>query len=103
MPAETEECDGVIFSGGEDLHPELYGKPEFESEFGLKEIIPERDQFEYEVIAKAFTAKKPVLGICRGLQLINVFLVERWYRIFPPFSIFGTWQTEWGRPDSFYP
>ena len=72
--AETDECDGVIFSGGEDLHPALYGKPEFESQFGLKEIIPERDQFEYEVIAKAFTAKKPVLGICRGLQLINVFL-----------------------------
>jgi putative glutamine amidotransferase len=71
---ETDECDGVIFSGGEDLHPSLYGKPEFELEFGLKEIIPERDQFEYQVIAKAFTKKKPVLGICRGLQLINVFL-----------------------------
>ncbi len=71
---ETEECDGVIFSGGEDIHPSSYGKPEFESKFGLKEIIPERDQFEFQVIAKAFTAKKPVLGICRGLQLINVFL-----------------------------
>jgi putative glutamine amidotransferase len=71
---ETDDCDGVIFSGGEDLHPKLYGKPEFELDYGLKEIIPERDQFEYEVIAKAFTSKKPVLGICRGLQLINVFL-----------------------------
>ena len=71
---ETVECDGVIFSGGEDLHPGLYGKPEFELDYGLKEIIPERDQFEYQVIAKAFSSKKPVLGICRGLQLINVFL-----------------------------
>lgn len=71
---DVDNCDGVVFSGGEDLHPALYGKPEFELEFGLKEIIPERDQFEYEVIAKAFTEKKPVLGICRGLQLINVFL-----------------------------
>jgi putative glutamine amidotransferase len=71
---EMDECDGVIFSGGEDLHPKLYGKPEFELDYGLKEIIPERDQFEYQVIAKAFSSKKPVLGICRGLQLINVFL-----------------------------
>jgi putative glutamine amidotransferase len=71
---DMDQCDGVIFSGGEDVHPALYGKPEFELEYGLKEIIPERDQFEYQVIAKAFTEKKPVLGICRGLQLINVFL-----------------------------
>jgi putative glutamine amidotransferase len=71
---EMDNCDGVIFSGGEDLHPKLYGKPEFELDYGLKEIIPERDQFEYQVIAKAFSSKKPVLGICRGLQLINVFL-----------------------------
>jgi putative glutamine amidotransferase len=71
---EMDECDGVIFSGGEDIHPLLYGKPEFVLDHGLKEIIPERDQFEYQVIAKAFSLKKPVLGICRGLQLINVFL-----------------------------
>jgi len=71
---EVDGCDAVIFSGGEDLHPKLYGRPEFVLDYGLKEIIPERDQFEYQVIAKAFTGKKPVLGICRGLQLINVFL-----------------------------
>jgi putative glutamine amidotransferase len=71
---EMDECDGVIFSGGEDIHPRLYGEPEFVLDYGLKEIIPERDQFEYQVIAKAFSSKKPVFGICRGLQLINVFL-----------------------------
>ena len=72
--AEAELCDGILFSGGEDLQPELYGKPEYVKDFGLKEIIPARDQFEYEVIGKALTGKKPVLGICRGLQLINVYL-----------------------------
>ena len=72
--ADVESCDGILFSGGEDVHPALYGKPEFVEEFGLKEIIPARDQFEYEVIEKVLESKKPVLGICRGLQLINVYL-----------------------------
>jgi putative glutamine amidotransferase len=72
--AEVENCDGILFSGGEDLQPALYGKPEYLQEFNLQEIIPERDHFEYEVIEKALAAKKPVLGICRGLQLINVYL-----------------------------
>ena len=74
MPADVEKCDGVIFSGGEDLQPGLYGKPEYVAEYGLKEIIPERDRFEYQVLEKAFDLGKPVLGICRGLQLINVYL-----------------------------
>ena len=72
--SEVESCDGILFSGGEDVHPSLYGRPEFIQEYGLKEIIPARDQFEYEVIEKALESKKPVLGICRGLQLINVYL-----------------------------
>ena len=72
--SEVDSCQGVLFSGGEDLHPELYGKPEFVQQYGLTEIIPARDQFEYKVIKKAFSLKKPVLGICRGLQLINVYL-----------------------------
>jgi putative glutamine amidotransferase len=70
----TESCDGILFSGGEDLHPALYGKPEFVQEYGLKEIIPARDLFEYKVIEKALEREKPILGICRGMQLINVFL-----------------------------
>jgi putative glutamine amidotransferase len=71
---DAGQCDGILFSGGEDIHPSLYGKPEFVQEFGLTEIIPERDQFEFQVIKLALEQKKPVLGICRGLQLINVFL-----------------------------
>ena len=71
---DVEQCDGIIFSGGEDLQPTLYGKPEYVEAFGLQEIIPERDSFEYEVLEKAFANNKPVLGICRGLQLINVYL-----------------------------
>jgi putative glutamine amidotransferase len=72
--SSVDGCEGILFSGGEDLHPELYGFPEYIKEYGLKEIIPARDHFEYKVIEKALDRKKPVLGICRGLQLINVFL-----------------------------
>ena len=72
--SDMDGCEGVVFSGGEDLHPGLYGKPEYIEEYGLKEIIPARDKFEYSVIVRALEQKKPVLGICRGLQLINVFL-----------------------------
>jgi len=71
---EVDQCDGVLFSGGEDVDPVLYGHPEYVKEFGLEEIIPARDQLEFQVIQKVLVAKKPVLGICRGLQLINVFL-----------------------------
>jgi putative glutamine amidotransferase len=72
--SDTDACDGILLSGGEDVHPDLYGKPEFIEEYGLTEIIPARDQFEYEVIEKALGKKKPVFAICRGLQLVNVFL-----------------------------
>src|SRR5450755_4789711 len=72
--SDVDGCEGVVFSGGEDPHPGLYGKPEYVQEHGLKEIIPARDKFEYAVIVRALEQKKPVLGICRGLQLINVYL-----------------------------
>ena len=70
----VNDCDGLLFSGGEDLQPALYGKPEYVERYGLQEIIPGRDLFEYQVLEKALAGGKPVLGICRGLQLINVYL-----------------------------
>ncbi|HEY4154930.1 MAG TPA: gamma-glutamyl-gamma-aminobutyrate hydrolase family protein [Puia sp.] len=73
-PEAVAGCDGVVLSGGEDVQPELYGKPEYVQEYGLKEIIPERDRFEYEVIRNTLDQGKPLLGICRGLQVVNVYL-----------------------------
>jgi putative glutamine amidotransferase len=73
-PDAVAECDGVLLSGGEDVQPELYGKPEYVKDYDLKEIIPERDQFEYSVIGNVLAGEKPLLGICRGLQVVNVFL-----------------------------
>ena len=73
-PEDVGGCDGVVLSGGEDVHPDLYGRPEYVQEYDLKEIIPERDRFEFAVIRKVLEQKKPLLGICRGLQVVNVYL-----------------------------
>jgi putative glutamine amidotransferase len=71
---EMANCKGLVLTGGEDVSPELYGRAEFAKEYALKEIIQERDEFEFAVIRKALDQKKPILGICRGLQVMNVYL-----------------------------
>jgi putative glutamine amidotransferase len=73
-PERVAACDGVLLSGGEDVHPALYGRPEYEKDYDLKEIISERDRFEYAVIRNVLEQGKPLLGICRGLQIVNVYL-----------------------------
>lgn len=71
--AEAADCDGIILSGGQDVHPDLYGRPEQADTFGLTDLMPSRDRFEYEVIRATLEAGKPMLGICRGLQFMNVY------------------------------
>jgi putative glutamine amidotransferase len=68
----VSHCDGVLLSGGEDIQPSLYGKPEYVAEYKLHDFNPERDTFELGVLKEAETYKVPVLGICRGMQLGNV-------------------------------
>ena len=67
----VETCDGFLFTGGQDVSPELYGMKDI-----TETIIPspERDRMETLLLEKALQADKAVLGICRGLQFINVFL-----------------------------
>jgi putative glutamine amidotransferase len=69
----VNHCDGVILSGGEDLHPSLYGKPDYITEYNLTDLNFERDKFELGVLEEAEANKIPVLGICRGLQLANTY------------------------------
>jgi len=65
-------CDGLLLTGGEDVYPGWYGK-ETESNrvtvFNLR-----RDSLEMAVVTKAMELKMPVFGICRGHQLLNVYL-----------------------------
>ncbi len=66
-----ERLDGVVVSGGADVDPSLYGATPDEN---LGYLEPERDLWELEVIAHAIRLNVPLLGICRGAQLINVHL-----------------------------
>ena len=65
----VDKCDGLLFSGGPDISPYLYGADP-DSQCG--KVIPARDEFELKLLEKAIEKEKPVLGICRGAQLINV-------------------------------
>jgi len=63
-------CDGLVMSGGKDINPQLYGKGNQVHKCGT--LIPERDEFEINLLEKAFDLQIPMLGICRGEQIINI-------------------------------
>ncbi len=67
----TEMCDGLLFAGGVDVHPKYYGE---EIEFESVEVVDLRDEFELALFPAYFATKKPIMGICRGIQSINVAL-----------------------------
>ena len=73
-------CDGVLFTGGGDLHPSYYGEEASEL---LGRIEPQRDVFEFKLWNAVMAQKKPVLGICRGCQFINAALGGTLYQHIP--------------------
>lgn len=68
--AAFEAMDGLLLTGGADLHPDRYGQPEN----GSREVEPGRDELEADAFVAARERGVPVLGICRGFQAINVFM-----------------------------
>jgi putative glutamine amidotransferase len=61
--------DGLVLAGGADIDPSSYGEaPHPET----VDTVPERDRFEISLVRAAIERDLPVLGICRGMQLINV-------------------------------
>ncbi len=67
----VEAVDGILLTGGEDPAPHLYGEPPHPE---LGEVDYERDVAEIELVKLAVELNKPMFGICRGLQIINVAL-----------------------------
>lgn len=63
--------DGLLISGGYDIDPQFYNEEPLEK---LEAIYPKRDIYEIKLIHYALKHKKPILGICRGFQVLNVAL-----------------------------
>jgi len=63
--------DGLVLAGGADIDPDGYGA---ERHPETLDTVPERDRFEIALVRAAIERDMPVLGICRGMQLINVAL-----------------------------
>lgn len=65
-----ETCDGLLISGGEDVYPGVYGKLKDTPRCGA--IDRYRDSLELALIEVALVDNKPIIGICRGEQILNV-------------------------------
>jgi putative glutamine amidotransferase len=72
--------DGLLLQGGNDIAPESYGESPLSPEFGGDRI---RDRYEIELLDAFIEAGKPVLGICRGCQIINVAFGGTLYQDIP--------------------
>lgn len=75
-----ELCDGFFFTGGVDIHPKYFGE---EISPNCGEIQEKRDTIDLTVARKALESGKPILGICRGIQLLNVALGGSLYQDLP--------------------
>jgi putative glutamine amidotransferase len=64
-----DQIDGLILAGGNDIDPAAYGEAPDPT---VTETVPERDDSELALVRRAWDRDIPVLGICRGMQLLNV-------------------------------
>jgi gamma-glutamyl-gamma-aminobutyrate hydrolase PuuD len=64
-----DALDGLLFSGGSDLDPEIYGQKAHAETDG---VVPERDRGEIALLQAALERDMPVLAVCRGSQVLNV-------------------------------
>lgn len=65
----AKHIDGLYLTGGEDIDPTLYGEEPIHE---LGTVTPSRDIFELAITKKMLELKKPILGVCRGAQILNV-------------------------------
>lgn len=85
-----KRLDGLFLAGGNDIAPECFGAQPVEE---LGEVNPLRDQLEMKLIPRAFAMNMPVLGICRGVQIMNVAMGGTLWQDLP-----SQYRTQDGRP-----
>ena len=69
VKSQLECVDALILSGGHDVNPLLYGEEPTQK---IGALLPKRDKFDMTLIKIVMELKKPILGICRGEQVLNV-------------------------------
>jgi len=74
-------CDGLLISGGPDVEPKRYG--EVYDSNRCESTDPKRDSLEFALIDLALNQKMPILGICRGEQILNVYFGGSLYQDIP--------------------
>ena len=79
LPELDTDYDGLILCGGNDIDPKYYG----EEMAGAVSIDDKRDTAEFALLKAFIDTGKPILGICRGYQLINVFFGGSLYQHLP--------------------
>lgn len=70
LTEQVQTFDGLILTGGQDVNPKLWGD---EPRQALGQMNGERDRFELRLLKIATELQKPILAICRGAQILNVF------------------------------
>jgi len=65
----ARDYDGILFAGGEDVDPVFYGESK---QYATVHGHRSRDEFEFSLLDGALSRRAPILGICRGVQMINV-------------------------------
>ena len=80
LRALYERLDGVVLSGGGDIDPSCYGEEPLPQVSGIDRM---RDRLELQLTRWALADGKPILGLCRGLQVINVALGGTLYQDIP--------------------
>ena len=80
IDAFVNDCDGFLFTGGADVEPKHYGE---EKKNDCGKCQPLRDKMEFAIFERVMLKNKPILAICRGLQMINVAMGGTLYQDVP--------------------
>lgn len=80
LAVAADSCDGFLFTGGPDISPFRFREETIQ---GCGVVIPERDKMEEDLFHIAMESNKAILGICRGIQIFNVFLGGTLYQDIP--------------------